>query len=289
VPLRRRYDAVVEILWSHRVEGDSFRWLVIESDRALVSTARQTLVVSRTGEFLDRYPTPEPVRHDIDSSVRLGKNRYELSDGYLTEFGAKGSQARRVEIQRDQFERHRESFVRQFGDGTPAAAAFIDQRIRDWWRSTYLVADSGRGRLLAIGGNVPWLTAVRIDGGVVWALLIGSPTDCCNSAEIVADDGTLAHFSSCGRRITFVAEDGEVVSTHTIDGPSSGRLLTNRRGVAYVTIINEGIHAYRPTTGRTNTVEIPGMQHAELKDGTLYVVRKDSSDACVVQAIREPA
>jgi hypothetical protein len=110
----------------------------------------------------------------------------------------------RTEIPIDQFERYRELFVRRFAEWTPTAAEVTDYQISGWWRSAGLLADPARGRLLAIGRNTPWLSAIRTDGGVEWALLIGSVSDCCNWAEVVAGDRTLAHFSSCGRRITFV-------------------------------------------------------------------------------------
>jgi hypothetical protein len=277
----------VEVLWSHRVEGDAFRRLVIESDRALVSTGRQTLVVSRGGDVLDRHEPPLLGRNDSGSLILLGENRYELADGCLVEFDTDGSQNQRAEIPIDQFERYRDCFARAFAEWTPVAAEWTDHQIRKWWRSAGLLPDPARGRLLAFGGNTPWLVTLRTDGGVEWVLLIGAVTDCCNGVEVVAGDGTLAHFSSCGRRVTFVTTGGQIVSAHDVDGLPS-HLLTNGRGVAYVTLIGRGIAEYRPLVGFTRTVEIPGLQQARIKERILYAVVDDLPDGFLLKAIREP-
>jgi hypothetical protein len=269
------------------VEGDAYRGLVIESDRALVSTGRQTLVVSRGGEVLERH---EPARldwYDRRSPILLGERRYELAEGCLVAFDADGSQRLRTEIPIDKFEHHRELFARRFAEWTPDAAAWTDYQIRGWWRGAGLLADTERGRLLAFGGNTPWLAAIRTDGGVEWVLLIGSVTDCCNGTEVVAGDGTVAHFSSCGRRITFVTTGGQVVSAHDVEDPA-GHLMTNGRGVAYVTLTGRGIAAFRPTVGLTRTLEIPGLQQAHVEEGILYALVDDRPDGFVLDAFQEP-
>lgn len=278
----------MQVLWSQRVEGDAFRRLVIESDRALVSTGKQTLVVSRGGDVLDRHEPPLLGRNDDRSPTLIREKRYELAEGCLVELDAEGSQSLRAEIPIEQFERHRERFVRGFAEWTPEAAVWTEYRIGKWWRGAGLLADRARGRLLAYGGNTPWLAAIRTDGGVEWVLLIGSVTDCCNGVDVVAGNGTLAHFSSCGRRITFVTADGQIVSAHDIEG-CSGHLMTNGRGVAYVTLIGEGIAAYQPMVGLTRLLEIPRLQQAQVKEGILYAVVDDPAEGSfLLEAIQEP-
>jgi len=276
----------VEVLWSHRLEGDAFRGLVIESDRVLVSTGRQTLVVSRGGDVLDRLEPPVFGRSDARSPILLGENRYALAEGCLVEFDAEGSQSSRAEIPIDPFERHRAAFVRLFEEETPEAAAWTDDRVHGWWRAAGLLADPVRGRLLAYGDNTPWLVAIRTDGGVEWVLLIGAVTDCCNGAEVIAGDGTVAHVSGCGRRITFVTPGGQVVSAHDVE--AGGHLMTNRRGVAYVTLAGRGIATYRPMVGLTRTLDIPGLQQAYVEEGILYAVVDDLPDGFLLEAIQEP-
>jgi hypothetical protein len=269
------------------VEGDFFRGLVIESDRVFVSTNWQTLVVSRGGDVLERHE-PAPLDwSDRRSPILLGERRYELAEGCLVEFDAEGSQSLRAEIPLDKFECHRESFVRLIAEGTPEAAARTDYQIRGWWRGAGLLADPARGRLLAFGNNTPWLAAIRTDGGIEWVLLIGSVTDCCNGTEIVAGDGTVAHFSSCGRRITFVTTGGQVVSGHDVEDPAV-HLVTNGRGVAYLTLIGRGIAAYRPTVGLTRTLEIPDLQQAYVEEEILYAVVEDRPNGVILKAIQEP-
>jgi hypothetical protein len=111
-------------------------------------------------------------------------------------------------------------------------------------------------------------------------------TDCCNGAEVVAGDGTLAHFSSCGRQITFVTTGGQIVSAHEVEG-LPGHLLTNGRGVAYVTLIGGGIDPYRPMVGLTRTLAIPGLQQAHVKEGILFAVVDDLPDGFLLKAIQE--
>jgi hypothetical protein len=58
--------------------------------------------------------------------------------------------------------------------------------------------------------------------------------------------------------------------------------------VAYVTLIGEGIAAYRPMVGLTRTLEIPRLQDAQIKEGIVYAVIDDRSDGFVLKAIQEP-
>ena len=277
----------MEALWSQRVEGDAFRELVIEADRALVSTGKQTLVVSRGGDVLDRREPPLiGQEHSRPSSVSLGEKRYQLGAGELVELDARGSEISRAEIPIDLFERHRGYFKDRFAEWTPTTAEVVDHWIGTWWRSAWLVADPGRARLLAISASMPWLAAIRTDGGVDWVQLVGGVTACCNSGGIVAGDGTFAFLSSCGRQITFLTAAGQIVSTHEVEGAAG--LLTAGAGVAYVTHLDGGVGAYRPIVGLTRTFEIPHLRHAQLEDGIFYAVIEDPSEGFMLVAFEEP-
>jgi hypothetical protein len=269
------------------VEGDAFRGLVIEFDRALVSTGKQTLVVSRGGEVLERREPPLIGRDDSRSSVSLGEKRYQLGERALLEVDAQGSEIARTEIPLALFESHRGWFIDSFAEKTPEVAEHADHWIGMWWRSARLVADPGRARLLAIGASMPWLVAIRTDGGVDWVRLIGGFMDCCNSGGLVGGDGTFAFLSSCGRRITFLTSEGQTVSTHdTVE--DAGYLLADGRGVAYVGHFHSGLAAYRPIVGLTSTFDIPYLEFAQLADGIIYAVIEDPPDGFVFKAFQEP-
>ena len=263
------------------MEGDAFRDLVIESDRALVSTGKQTLVVSRGGDILDLHEPPRIGRDHNRSSLRID-NRCELEKGELLERDAQGVCISRTEIPFDPFEPH---FTRRFAGLPLDEAALRDHMVDRWWRYVALVADPTRGRLLAFNTSIPWLAAIRTDGRVDWALDIGVFGGCCNSGDIVAGDGTFAHLSMCDARITFVSAEGQIVSAHAI-GAEPRDLWTDGRGVAYVTLSNEGIAAYRPMVGRTRTLEIPHVRRTQVKDGILYAVVEDPSDGFMLKAFQ---
>ena len=277
----------MEALWSHRVEGDAFRGLVIDSDRALVSTGKQTLVVSRGGEVLDRREPPLIGPEHSRSFESLGEKRYQLGERALLEVDAQGSEIARTEIPLDLFESHREWFINSFAEKTPEVAEIADHWIGRWWRSAHLVADPGRARLLAIGASMPWLVAIRTDGGVEWVRPIGGFADCCNSGDLVAGDGTFAFLSACGRRITFLTAEGQTLSTHdVVEG--ADHLLADGRGVAYVSQFHSGLAVYRPMIGLVRTFDIPYLESAQLADGIIYTVIADPPDGFMLRAFQEP-
>jgi hypothetical protein len=293
----------VEALWSCGVEGEYVESLIVEAERVLVSTGQQTLVVEsgrglvsrrkltlvvgREGQLLGRDERlllrPAAGR----PSVPLGDSRYALEEGDLLRFDAHGALMSRTSIALDLIERHLEGVTRRGTYGWPDLEnVWGDQTRWRWWTAT-LVADSERARLAVIGLVVPWLAALRTDGNIEWVRLGRRCFDCCNSAAVVANDGTLAHYSSCGSWIAFVSPEGDTLSSHDIGGFPSG-LSTNRRGVAYVTDLEGRILAYRPETGLALILDVPHITHADVRDGILYAVTKHPSDGLVLMAFREP-
>ena len=276
----------VRELWCHEVEGDAFRGLVVESDRVLVSTGRQTLVVSRAGDILGRHEPP--LAPDGRPVLAGGECRYELREGELLGLDARGARISGAPVANDPFEQHRERILGFFSNRTDATREWTDDKIRRWWRSADLVADPARQRLLAVGLVPPsWLVAIQPDGRVDWALVTGSMSTCCNSVGVVARDGTLAHFSSCGCRITFVTADGQIGSAYDIQ-PTPIHLATDGNGVAYVTLAGEGVAAYRPGVGLAGTYGIPHVRQAGVSGGILYAVIEDPPDLFRLQAFEEP-
>ena len=216
----------------------------------------------------------------------MGDGRYALAEGELLRTDANGSLISRAAIVSAPLERQLEGAIRRATQGVPTFETAIENQIRRWWWTTGLVADSERERLIVIGLVIPWLAALRTDGNVEWVRLDRTGIDCCNSA-VVANDGTLAHFSSCGRWITFVTTEGNFVSSHDVDGEPA-QLLTNGRGVAYVVDLAGRLLAYRPGVGPVLTVEVPHLWHADVRDGILYTVIRHPSDGILVVAFREP-
>lgn len=283
-------------LWCHRVEGDSFPWLVVESDRVIVSTASQTLTVDLHGEVLDRCEGRDVAAARGPSPVRVGNDGYLLQAGELLRFDANERLLSRKPVPDDLFARHRERLSSAFRPDTPAgtAAAWVNDRIKNWSRSVSLAPDPARERLLAIGQYPPWLAAIRTDGTVDWVRIVGKTSDCCNFAAVISRDGTLAHVTSCGWRLTFLTTEGEVISTHGF--ASSGNswaapndLSTEGRGIAFVTLLCQGVVAYRPTLGEVGALEIPGITQAKARDGVLYCLLKDPLDGVLLKAFEAPA
>jgi hypothetical protein len=277
----------VEALWSRQVEGDAFRALVVEADRVLVSTGKQTLVVSREGDVLDRHEPPLLRRAGERWSVPLGEHRYTLGDAALLTLDASGREIGGARLPLDLVERYRERFVAGLPEKMRAAGEEALHRLmRDWWWRTALVPDPDRGRLLAVSLTVPWFAKLRADGVIEWLLYLGAPWDCCNQLDVIASDGTLAHFSSCGRRLTFATTAGQITSVHPLDG-EFGSACANGRGVVYL-VDPDRIVAYRAETGPTNSLEVPHIRRAECSDGILYAVIDHPSDGIVLLAFREP-
>jgi hypothetical protein len=293
----------VEALWSCGVEGEYVESLIVEADRVLVSTGQQTLVVESGRGLVSRRKLTlavsregEPVGRDERLLLRpaderrlviLGDSRYALEAANLLRFDAHGAPISRTSIAVDLIERHLEGVTRRGTYGWPDLESVWGDQTRWRWWTAALVADSERGRLVVIGLTIPWLAALGTDGNIEWVRLGRRWSDCCNSAAVVANDGTLAHYSSCGRWITFVSPEGDTLSGHDIGGLPSG-LSTNRRGVAYVVDLEGRIVAYRPETGLALILDVPHITHADVRDGILYAVTKHPSDGLVLTAFREP-
>ena len=281
-------------LWCQRVEGDAFRGLVVESDRVLVSTGLQTLTVDLQGKVLERQERRDLSLASGPPHVRVGDHGYALQDGDLLRFDADGTMLSRTPIPVDLFARHRERLSSTFHPDTPAemASAWVNHRIRAWYRNCYLAMDPTRERLLAVGQYPPWLAAIRTDGSVDWVRIVGKIIHCCNFIAVVSRDGTLAHVTSCGWRLTFLTAEGEVISTHdfarNIEGAPTD-LSTEGRGVAYVTLLYQGVAAYRPTLGEVGALEIPWISRARVRDGVLYCVIQDPSEGVLIKAFEAPA
>jgi hypothetical protein len=123
---------------------------------------------------------------------------------------------------------------------------------------------------------------------------VGKISDCCNFVAVASRDGTLAHVTSCGWRLTFLSAEGEVISTHDFEssrnaGAAPNDLSTEGRGVVYVTLLCQGVAAYRPTLGEVGTLEIPWVSRATVRDGLLYCIIRDPSDGILVKAFEAPA
>jgi hypothetical protein len=275
-------------LWCHRVDGDAFRGLVVESARVLASTGKETLTVDHHGTVLERRQ-----RRDIGpapgaSLARLGEFGYVLGEGELLRFEADEMPVSRTPILLELFARQRERLSRSFADPTgERMRAVVDEQISGWYRSVYLGVDRARERLIAIGQFPPWLASIRTDGTVDWVMIVGKFTGCCNWVGVVSHDGTLVHVSSCGQRITFITAQGEILSAHDVEG-YPGALTTEGRDIAYVTFPGEGVAAYRPNKGHVGSIEIPGVTAAEVRDGVLYCVTEDPEAGFLLKAFEEP-
>jgi hypothetical protein len=83
-----------------------------------------------------------------------------------------------------------------------------------WWS---LVYDPRTNRLLATTPDRgAWLMALDLDGSPRWAEYLSN--ECCNFKCILLDDHVIVHVSSCGRRVTFLRDDGTIFRRH--DFPS---------------------------------------------------------------------
>jgi hypothetical protein len=284
----RREERNMAEMWCHRVDGDAFRGLVVESARVLVSTGKHTLAVDRHGNVLERRERRDIGRAPGASPTRLGEFGYALGEGELLRFETDELPVSRTPILLELFARHRERLSRSFADPTDEILRMVDEKISGWYRSVHLGVDRARERLLAIGQFPPWLASIRTDGTVDWVLIVGKYTDCCNSVGVVSHDGTLAHVSSCGQRITFITARGEVLSALDVEG-HPGVLTTEGRDIAYVTFPGEGVAAYRPNKGHVGSVEIPGVTAAEVRDGVLYCVTEDPVAGILLKAFEEPS
>jgi hypothetical protein len=284
-------------LWCRRVEGNGLRVAIVaESDRVVVSTDAHTLTVDLQGEVVDRRERRDTSPPPSAPGVRLGNYGYAVQDGELLRFDADGTMISRTPIAPDLFERHRERLSSAFHPDTPAEA--VSKQVNHWidagYRTGYLIPDPARERLLSIGQFPPWLAAIRTDGTVAWARIVGKTSDCCNFLAVASRDGTLAHVSSCGWRLTFVTAEGEILSTHDF-GPapdfqgSPNDVSTEGRGVAYVTLLERGVAALRPTLGQVGALEIPGIQRATVRNGVLYCIVKDPADGTLLKAFEAPA
>jgi hypothetical protein len=276
-------------MWCQRVDGDAFRGLVVESDRVLVSTGKETLAVDRRGTVIERRERRDIGRAPGAFRTRLGEFCYALDEGELLRFDADEMLVSRTPILLELFARHRERLSRIFADPTDERArGIVDEKLSGWYRTVHLDVDRARERLLAIGQFPPWLASIRTDGTVDWVLIVGKGSDCCNSAGVVSHDGTLAHVSSCGQRITFITAQGEILSAVDVEGYPSV-LSTEGRDIAYVTFPGEGVAAYRPNKGHVGSVEIPGVITAEVRDGVLYCVTGDPAAGFLLKAFEEPS
>jgi hypothetical protein len=293
----------VEALWSCGLEGEYVKSLIVEAERVLVSTGQQTLVVESGRRLLSRRHLTQVVSREgrllgRDESLllppaagrpseQLGDSRYRLEQGDLLTFDADGALISRTSIALDLIERHLKGVTRRGAHGWPDVEDVWGEQMRWRWWAADLVADSECDRLIVIGLIVPWLAALETGGNIQWVRLGRRWFDCCNSAVVVANNGTLAHYSSCGRWITFVSPEGDTLSSHDIDGRPSG-LFTNRRGVAYVTDLQGRTLAYRPETGLALVLDVPHIMHVDVRDGILYTVTKHPSAGLVLTAFREP-
>ena len=212
----------------------------------------------------------------------LQRRAYHLSDGALVCYDAESRTTSRSLVPIDPFATHRERLVRSF-------LQFTDEKIRQWDRCTFLVADPEHERLIFTGYSIPpWLGALRPDGSTAWVRVVGKNTDCCNQIEIVSSDGTIAHHSSCGRRLTFVDRAGTTVSVHELARPASG-IATERKGVVYLSFPDEGVDAYQIDRGPLWTLDIPMLCRAIVHDGVVYAVTDNREGEIALSAFAAPA
>ncbi len=243
-----------------------------------MSTGLCTVAFDRDGQVVQTTEVHEA--RAVSPLAWLDRRAYHLSDGALVCYDAESRTTSRSLVPIDPFAAHRQRLVRSF-------LQFTDEKIRQWDRCTYLVADPDHEQLIFTGYSAPpWLGALRPDGSTVWVRVIGGNTDCCNQVQIVSSDGTIAHHSSCGRRLTFVDRAGATVSVHELAEPGSG-IVTERKGVAYL-FFDEGVGAYQIDRGLLWTLDIPMLCRAVVRDGVVYAVTDNREGEIALSAFAAP-
>jgi hypothetical protein len=267
-------------LWRRRVEGDAFRSLSLESDRVVVSTGRCSATFDRDGQVLEMTDV-----HEARAAAPLAwlrRRAYHLSEGALVCYEAESRTTTRALVPIEPFAAHKERLVRSFLE-------FTDEKIRQWDKFTSFVADPEHERLIFTGYSIPpWLGVLRPDGSTAWVRVMGKNTDCCNEIEIVSSDGTVAHHSSCGRRLTFVDRAGATVSVHELARHASG-IATERKGVVYLSFLDEGVGAYQIDRGPLWMLDIPMLRRAVVRGGVVYAVTDNREGEITLSAFAAPA
>ena len=267
-------------LWRRTIAGDALRTFSLEPDRVVVSTGLCSVEFDSDGRVLQTTEVPEA--RAVPPRAWLLRHAYHLSDGALVCYDAESRTTTRALVPIEPFAAHKERLERSFLQST-------DDKIRQWDRYTFLVADPEHDRLIFTGYSIPpWLGALRPDGSTAWVNVMGKNTDCCNELAIVSSDGTIAHHSSCGGRLTFVDRAGATVSVHELARPSSG-IATERKGVVYISFLDEGVGAYQIDRGLLWTLDIPMLSRAAVRDGVVYGVTDDRAGEIALSAFAAPA
>jgi hypothetical protein len=276
----RVYDILVSRqLWRRTIAGDALRSFSLKPDRVLVSTGLCSVAFDEDGQVLQTTEVHE-VRA-VAPLAWLDRRGYHLSDGALVCYDAESRTTSRAMVPIEPFTDHKERLVRSF-------LQFTDEKIRQWDQFTSLVADPEHERLIFTKYSIPpWLGALRPDGSTAWVRVMGKNTDCCNQIELASSDGTIAHHSSCGCRLTFVDCAGATVSSHELGRPASG-IATERKGVVYLSFIDGGVGAYQIDRGPLWTLDIPMLCRAAVRDGVVYAVTDNREGEIAVSAFAAP-
>ena len=142
------------------------------------------------------------------SPLRIGNRSYDISQGALNILNDQGGIIKTTRIPVD--------------DMTPGWRRTVDANWKSYHKKTsekvlsqecswHKVYDKARQRILASNQMMPgWVMAADLDGTVQWLTFTGP--QCCNFACIIGFDGRIFHGSSCGRRLTILAQDGTELS-----------------------------------------------------------------------------
>ena len=195
--------------------------------------------------------------------LRVGSVGYVVADRTFRRYGPDGTLLSSVPLPAEPFE----DALHRAG---PDARTMFKTVLPPFPYPRSLVHDGSPNRIIASSWSLPgWVMAVDLLGHVEWVRV--PILDCCNSVLVLAADDTIAHISTCGRRLTFLSGDGATRRVHDFEDHPGFISPDGAHGV-FIGFVEGGLAGWDAHGSPTWSIDSPPVETAISDAGMIYAV-----------------